>query len=219
MNPLEILTTVNAFYDQAFNRLLIITFGLIAFIGVIVPIAIGWLQLRTLRAEKGSLLNELRAEINAEREKVEEFIQSEVDKRIEIVKAQYDVKFEETAEKIRESSASALARTHHIQGHDSLTDNSGDFGIGDLCHAASLYFTGKEEDNARRCIVLITNQCLPKISSAKYIEHKIKDSCDGLVKSIKKNNQNSRYKDDLDELEHQMSLASSRSEKSPTKSA
>ena len=62
MNPIEVLNMVNTFYDQAFSRLLIITFGIVAFIGVIIPIAVGWLQSRSLRAEKNSLLNELKAE-------------------------------------------------------------------------------------------------------------------------------------------------------------
>jgi len=38
MDPVELLSTVNAFYDQAFNKLMTVTFGVLTIIGLFVPL-------------------------------------------------------------------------------------------------------------------------------------------------------------------------------------
>ncbi len=214
MDPIELLSTVNQFYDQAFNRLLIITFGLITFIGVAIPIAVGWLQLRTLRAEKASLLEELKSDIHSEIKCTDEIINKKVQEQIETLKSIYDIKFEEIATNIEKSSASAKARAHHLQANNLLTEAREDLGISDLCYATSLYFTAEEEANARRCMDTIINSCLPNLNSEHFEEHNINDICSELSSEIKKFNQNFRYNDDLKNLEREKTKASNRQ---PTK--
>jgi hypothetical protein len=210
MNPIDLLNTVNQFYDQAFNKLIAITFGLLAFIGVIVPIAVGWLQLRTLRAEKSSLLNELRSDISAEREAIESKINDQVEERMQKFKSEYDSKFEEMAKNIRKSSASAKARAHHLQGKGMLDGKYDDLGMSDFSYAASLYFAAGEESNARRCIVIVIEKCLPDMNSNCFNEHNVDNIGKRLIKTLEENNQNSRYEDDIESLRREMTKASSR---------
>ena len=210
MNPIDLLNTVNQFYDQAFNKLIAITFGLLAFIGVIVPIAVGWLQLRTLRAEKSSLLNELRSDINAEREAIEDKINGQVEERMRKFKSEYDLKFEETAKNIRKSSASAKGRAHHLQGNGMLAGKYNDFGMSDFSYAASLYFAAGEEGNARRCIDVVIEKCLPEMSSNCFNEHNVEKIGGRLIKTLEENNQNSRYEDDIESVKREMAKAYNR---------
>lgn len=210
MNPIDLLTTVNDFYDKAFSRLLITTFGIIAFIGVIIPIAVGWLQLRSLRSEKNSLLNELITELSSERQASERKMKEEVEAQIKLVKKDYEKQFIEMAASIKKSSASATARAHHLQGIATLEANLMDLGITDFSQAARQFFVAGEEDNARRAIAVICQQCLPKINAEQYNDHEIEKACDDLISEVQKHNDNSRYHDDIVLMKKEMRGASSR---------
>lgn len=210
MDPTTLLTTVNAFYDQAFNKLLLITFGLIAFIGVIVPLAIGWVQLRTLRAEKGSLLNELRSEVEAERASVRSHIDELVGERVDAIRTEYEKRFSDLAAELEVAASAAEARSFHLQGNTYRTSKTPHLGITDYCHAAPLYIAAADEANAQRCIRNLIEDCLPKTNSEQYKKFKVEENCNRLIKALKKENTNGRYVNDIDKLERQMEKASSR---------
>jgi hemerythrin-like domain-containing protein len=210
MNPIELLNTVNKFYDQAFGRLLIITFGIVAFIGVVIPLAVGWLQSRSLRAEKNSLLNELKAELLSERSEAERKVTEEIKSQMDLFKKSYEERFVKIMDTIKESSASSTARAHHLQGNANIEEASEAFGISDFCHAASNFFASGEEDNARRGIQLITQTCLPKLDSILYKENNVEECCNKLIEIIIKHNGNSRYADDILSIKREMQKASTR---------
>jgi len=210
MNPIELLTTVNDFYDKAFNKLLVSSFGIIAFIGVIIPIAVGWLQTRSLRSEKKSLLNELRSDLSSERDAVEKEIKEEVERQIKVVKDDYEKRFAEVTSSIEKSSASALARAHHLQANSTIDNSAAGFGLRDFCHAAVKFFVAGEEDNARRTLSTVYEHCLPKITSELYKEYDAETFCNDLIGEIKKNNTNNRYADDIVCIRKEMQNASIR---------
>jgi len=211
---MELLTTVNDFYDKAFTRLLVTAFGVTAFIGVIVPIAVGWLQMRSLRSEKTSLLNELRAELSSEREGMEARIKEEVETQVKIIKDEYEERFTKITKEIRKSSASSLARAHHLQGKAALNNSEAAFGAPDLFHAAAIFFEAGEEANARRTIVFLSEDCLPKVCSEHYKEFELEKCCETLISEIEKHNENSRYDDDIALIRRDVQRASMRSNKS-----
>lgn len=210
MSPLELLAAVNGFYEQAFNRLLATTFGTIAFIGVLVPIVVGWVQVRSLRQEKGSLLNELRAEINDERASVRDAIEASVREEMRGLQNKLESRIEELTNDLARSSSLAEARSFHLQGLNSFRSKRPHHAIKDFVTAAVDYIKGHSEANAQRCMNLISDDCLPKINKDQYSEMKIEKSCNELIEKLREINEHDRYSDHIHKIEVQMEKASSR---------
>lgn len=210
MDSLEILNAVNAFYDQSFTRLLTATFGLIAFIGVLVPLLVGWVQLRTLRAEKGALLAELKLEIAKEREALRSEIEGQVEERVETLRTEYEARFEEISKKLKRSSEMVHARTHHLQGLSFINRGKFHLAIEDFCHAAPLYIKAGDEANAQRCLRSLVEKALPRTTANQYLQFKIDDKCKALVADLEEHDENGRYQNDIQRIEREMDKAKKR---------
>lgn len=209
MNPIELLQTVNSFYDQAFNRLLVITFGLIAFIGIFVPLVTGWLQLKSLRAEKAALLAELRLQLDTERDALAKEVEKSVEERFSTIESAYEEKIDNLSEQLEIAYAIAEARSFHLQGRSNLKNHPAR-SIEDFCHATAGYLDGKDEANAQTCARVITENCLPRISSEEYKSNKIEKFCTDTIECLRKHNENGRYQHFIDRMERAMDSASTR---------
>ena len=62
-DPLDVLNKVDAFYNSAWNMLIIYTTILLALVGVILPILISWWQNRVLKFREESLKKEFLLEL------------------------------------------------------------------------------------------------------------------------------------------------------------
>ena len=213
MSPIELLSAVNEFYDQAFNRLLAITFGILAFIGVLVPIIVGWVQVRSLRQEKGSLLAELRSEIHSERAELREAIEANVREEMQILQRELEQRVEKLSSDLKESSALAEARSFHLQGLNFIRAKDPKHAVSDLVSASINYLVGKSEANAQRCISLVYESCLPEVDRDQYAEFKMEKSCKKLLKKLEEANENGRYADHIQEIERQMERSAARAPK------
>lgn len=210
MSPMELLSAVNDFYDQAFNKLLAITFGIIAFIGVLVPVVVGWVQLRSLKQEKGAILGELRKEIDDERAQIKESIESSVREEMRGVQENLESRIEELSNDLKKSSALAEARSFHLQGLNSVRAKRPQDAVEDFASAATNYINGKSEANAQRCMNLIVESCLPAANKDQYVEMKMEKHCNSLLKKLEEENQNGRYANYIQKIESQMGKASNR---------
>lgn len=210
MDPVQLLSTVNSFYDQAFNKLMVVTFGIIAFIGVLVPLVVGWVQTRTLRAEKNSLLTDLKAEIESERDAVRQAIESSVREEVNEVRLALEQRIEELTRNLDEASASAEARSFHLQGRDYVKSNKSTLGVKSFAHAATRYIDARDESNAQRCINSLIEDCLPKTDKSKYKKFKVERVCGDLLAKLRDCNENGRYSNFIQRIESEMEYASSR---------
>ena len=201
MDPLEVLNQVSAFYSQAFDKLLAITFGLIGLIGIAVPVLVGWVQLKSLRSEKHSLLNELRKELEAEREQLREHAESEIQGRVKEAEEKYNERFETIAEDLRIARESAEARSFHLQARINSDLESYATAIHDYCIATSHYISANDDANAQRCMDQINNECLPQIDKTTYAREKIEKRCLELIEILKETNTNSRYSNYIQRIE------------------
>lgn len=211
MNPIELLSTVTNFYDQAFNKLMAVTFGVIAFIGVLVPIVVGWVQTRNLKSEKSALLSELRQEIASEREEIRKTIEASVRAEMSELRIETQARLKSLADEIERAAASADASTFHLQGVSRF--QSGFFGMaaGDFAHSAYRYIDAKDEANAQKCISILVHDCLPKMSADDYKEYKVEKVCNRLLKELRACNENGRYTNSIADIEREMEVASKRS--------
>lgn len=210
MNPMELLSAVNQFYDQAFNRLLVITFGIIAFIGVLVPLVVGWVQLRSLRNEKGAILGELKKEIDSERALIKESIETSVREEMRGLQLTLEARIELLSNDLQKTSAIAEARSFHLQGMSALASKSHIDAIEDFVRAAVEYIKGENEANAQRCMNLIVDNCLPAADGVQYSEKNIAMHCETLLKKLDEENTNGRYANYIQKIEYQMRRAAAR---------
>lgn len=210
MDPVELLSTVNAFYDQAFNKLMTVTFGVLTFIGVLVPLGVGIVQVRSIRNEKESMLRDLRAEIEKEREAVRHSIEVGIKEEMARVRADLEARIDHVSHELRKSSAAATARAFHLQGRGFTDKGKCSLAIDDLTTAARLYIDAGDEANAQRCINLVIETCLPKTNADDYKKFKLKECCDPLMKKLLECNENGRYINAMQALERAMEAASGR---------
>jgi hypothetical protein len=210
MDPVELLSTVNAFYDQAFNKLMTVTFGVLTFIGLFVPLGIGYVQVRSLRNEKESMLRDLRAEIEKEREALRHSIEIGIKDEMARVRADLEARVDHVSHELRKSSAAARAATLHLQGQGFIRQDECSRAIDDLTKAACLYIDAGDETNAQRCIKSVIEKCLPKTNADDYKKFKLKKCCDLLTKKLLACNENGRYTNSMQALERAMEAASGR---------
>lgn len=210
MSPVELLLAVNTFYDQAFNRLLALTFGIIAFIGVLVPIVVGWVQLRSLKQEKESILVELRQEVSDEREQIKKAIEESVRLEMRGLQEELNARMEGLERRLEISSALAEARSFHLQGLNSVRAKNPQNAVHDLASATASYINAENEANAQRCLNVIVDTCLPATNKYQYVELRLEKHCNTLLDKLKKHNRNECYTNYIQRIESQMDKASAR---------
>ena len=210
MSPLELLEALNAFYDQAFNRLLAITFGTIAFIGVLVPVVVGWVQLRSLRQEKDSILAELKQEVNRERDQIKQAIEENVRLEMRGLHKELEARMEALSRKLEISTALAEARSFHLQALNSVKAKEPHNAVHSLTSATASYIDAGNEANAQRCLSIIIDACLPATDRSQYAAMKMEQHCSALVQKLNKHNHNQRYENYIQKIEREMGKASTR---------
>ncbi|WP_155831834.1 hypothetical protein [Hylemonella gracilis] len=210
MDSLQLLNTVNGFYDQAFNKLLIVTFGVIAFIGVLVPLVVGWVQIRSLRTEKDSISRDLKSEIETEKRRIREAIEQSVRDEMKNARSEFARRIEELSGDLKKSAAAAEARALHIQGISSLERGNAPSSVEDFAAAVPLYIAANDELNAQRCIESLIDFCLPRTDKEEFKRYKVKGYCEILLKSLRESDENGRYFNSIEKIEKALDLASNR---------
>lgn len=210
MDSLQLLNTVNGFYDQAFNKLLIVTFGVIAFIGVLVPLVVGWVQIRSLRTEKDSISRDLKSEIETEKRRIREAIEQSVRDEMKNAHSEFARRIEELSGDLKKSAAAAEARALHIQGISSLERGDAPSSVEDFAAAVPLYIAANDELNAQRCIASLIDFCLPRTDKEEFKRYKVKGYCEILLKSLRESDENGRYFNSIEKIEKALDLASNR---------
>ncbi|WP_067586617.1 hypothetical protein [Endozoicomonas ascidiicola] len=184
---LEIIDKTNSFYSSAFSQLVAMTIGIIAFAGVFVPIVLSYYQSKKLKLEKNDLHDYLKKELNSVKDSLNEDIRLEVKKAIIIAEA-----------KLNEEIRSVEAGLFHIQAihfHEAgLIEAATDSAF----QSATVYATSKDEMNLGRIISMLSEDCLPKITSESKIETEELDKLTKtLVSNLEKININGRYTDTI----------------------
>lgn len=216
MNPIEILNQVSQFYSQAFDKLLALTFGTIGLIGVAVPILVGWVQTKSLRSEKNSLLNELRKELEEERDRLKEFAEGEIVRKVKEAEEKYNSQFEKQSADIQIAKERAEARSFHLQAN--ISSDAGSFAdaLRDYSTSANHYISANDEGNAQRCLEQIIVKCLPNIDSKVYVREKTAETCAKLLKTLRNRNENQRYHNYIERIERASDVAKERAPKGDT---
>ncbi len=137
-SSVEILTAVNSFYQQAWDKLLYFITALVAVIGVIVPLVIQRLQNRNLKIQENQIKLSVKDDIIGE---IVPKIQEKYDSQISSFKNEIDQKL-----------LKLNAMTWFIQGSSALDQKSYDQAVGDYFYSLKLAFSAGDKMNSNRAI-------------------------------------------------------------------
>lgn len=163
----ELVNKVDAFYNSAWDKLIV--FGSIAFaiIGIVVPLVIQWYQKKTLKISEELLKKEIEAQTLKIKTELLEDINKTLEERILIFET-----------KIEELNASSTAKAFHIQGNVQLSEKRFEGALTDFITAADNYIICKDYFNLQRVLNSILNRCLTQLSFEELEDMKVKDDID-----------------------------------------
>ncbi|MCH8012002.1 MAG: hypothetical protein IIA61_08665 [Candidatus Marinimicrobia bacterium] len=159
---IDIIQKVDAFYNSAWDKLIII--GSVAFVimGVAVPLIVQWYQRRTLKLSEELLKKDISEQVKK--------IKSEI---IEIVSVEIKTQFGKYETEIKKLNASANAKTFLIQGKLNLEKSYHQLALGDIVSASFSFIESDDYQNLQIALNLILSDCLPHLSKEEIDDLKI----------------------------------------------
>lgn len=167
LNEIDIVQKVDAFYNNAWNKLIfIITIGF-TIVGVIVPLFIQWLQKKSMKASEELL----KKEIETRTVEIKENITTELLQSI-------DDKFKEYEKEIKITRASGIAKASFSEGKYNLEKNNYDRALGDFINSAYSCIESNDHRTLQDVVKSILDNCLPFLSIEEIEDLKISKSGD-----------------------------------------
>lgn len=206
---LEILEKVDAFYSSSFEALVTLTFSILAFAGILIPILIAYIQNRQLKIENTLLSKKLEEEVSKHNAKNEALIK----KSIQEEKAQIEKEIESIKVELNKRIAGSEAGLFHIQANHEL-DSYPENAILSFCSSATRYMDSEDELNLQRVLNCIIKDCLPKINTDHLEDSQdILTDLDNLLEKLSKNNPNGRYSDIISDIKRELIQSKKRTPK------
>ena len=194
---LEILEKVNAFYSASFDQLLIIVFGVIGFVGVILPLFITYYQSRQINIEKNALENYMKNLMSIELGKEKEILNTALEEnKLELSKA-----LEKNKEELKEQIQSARGGAFLIQANAEYDKGNFNSSIKSCIFAISSFIKANDENNLQRTLENLVEKNLP--FSDKNIINEIpgiEEKCNLICEKLSSLNENGRYTGEIERL-------------------
>lgn len=207
----EAVDKMHAFYTQAFSNLMSITFGIIAFVGVVLPIVVSLIQNRQLKRENDNLRRELKLEIETIASGEIENLEKLLDDKARAIDSRIEEKLMELNKKLSTSTAESRGSIFHLQGNSGVSN--GDYGEATISYAVALsaYLLAKNLGDARVVANLLHSTCLPEIDKETFADSpRIKTFIEAAIKDLKASNQDGRHTDLIEKIERKTVAAEKR---------
>ncbi|GAA5000357.1 hypothetical protein FNZ56_10770 [Pseudoluteimonas lycopersici] len=204
---IDAIDKAHVFYAEAFSNLLLITFGIVAFVGVILPIVISIIQSKQLKSENKTLRQEL--EEHASQLTAAKFkeIQKELEEKERKFESHLDAKLGELKARIGRLTDESTGSVFHLQGNSSLKERQYESATGSYCIAIRRYLSAENFADMRIVCRILCEKCLPNLDKDKLKdETKILDGIDKAYKLIRDKNKNGTFSDLISSIEEQLSL-------------
>ncbi|WP_462172221.1 hypothetical protein [Pseudoalteromonas xiamenensis] len=187
---LEILEKVNSFYSASFSQLLTITLGLVAFIGVFVPVLTTYYQNRNIKIEK---------------ENLEEFINNKLESiKLEVTKEIRDELLNDLSEfedKQKSQIEKVIAGVFYVQANAQLNKGFYKNAADSLFSAIVSSIKGKDELNLLRAFKLLIDRAIPNITQKEEPDFvALEERIESIEKELAPLNANGRYSDTIRDL-------------------
>lgn len=162
LNEVDIVQKIDAFYNNAWNKLIfIITVGF-TIVGVIIPLFIQWLQKKTLKTSEELLKKEIETRtIEIEKNITTKLLQS------------IEEKFKAYEKEIKITRATGKAKTSFAEGKYNLEKNDYDRALGDFIISAYACIESDDHKTLQDIVKNILDNCLPFLSKEEIEDLKI----------------------------------------------
>lgn len=153
VDSLKILEQLNSFYSFSFSQLVAFTVGLLAFVGVLIPIVASFYQNKRTAIEIKQLHETFTKEIAALKEEAKKEVREELKKDLLEAEALLDKKL-----------ASANGSIYHVQASHLISKKLYKRAANSLGDAMGEYVKANDQLNLGRCMRIFIDKCLPNIS-------------------------------------------------------
>lgn len=194
-NALQILEKVNTFYSGAFSQLVTFTVGLLALVGVLIPIAIATYQNRQIKHDQKTLNDKIENDLSAARLALSEQLAKDLSERDNAIKAIIDNAKKEIAAEIKKIDELGTARSLHLQAI-SRSETSPESSAADSLSAATAYAKGGDERNLRG-VLSIWSHCITKVTSDDFKFFDFEDVSKQTIAALETLNATGRYTEDI----------------------
>lgn len=202
-DTLEILEKVNSFYTNSFSSLQNIIFAIIAFLGVILPLAISFYQTRKLKLEKDNLEKAMLVEFNASILAIEVKIQNEQRESIELIDSEFKKAIGELKKEINEQLNTIKSEYKGLLFHSMASTFAREKLWGSAIKyclmAARFHINAGSENNLKKILALLITILKSKVKDKEHLENNNR-GYDLFIKSINKYNKKSIYDVEIDEV-------------------
>ena len=199
MDPIQILEMVNAFYSDAFNKLITITVLIVGFGGFVLPFILQYIQNVSLRKErdvlKSQLLDELSKDLN------EAFQEQET-----------NLKFQ-----LQKDYIQATGQLRFLQGRINFQNKLFAQATEDCIVASINYLNCENERDLQRAINTLISDCLPNLYAIDFTNNlnNLDMLFTDLLQALAANNQNGRYSDSIQYINYGLNEAKKRTIPAP----
>ncbi|WFC12715.1 hypothetical protein [Aeromonas salmonicida] len=208
-DTLTILEKLNQFYSSSFSHLVTITTGLLAFVGVVVPILITFYQNRQFKQEQSHIFKAL------EENKLElvKHIENEVSRIFELEKKKIGKEIAMLRDELIKESQQSKGGAFFIQANSLFERSKFSRSIESYINAIQCFINADDELNLQRASNMLLERCLPKTWKGDFecgsnYEDKIKD----VTVRLGKINVNGRYTDLINKFSNSLDSALKRTE-------
>lgn len=197
-DAIQILEQVNSFYSGAFTQLVTFTVGLLAVVGVLMPVGIAAYQNRQLKHDQKTLNDKIDSELSAARHALSEQLAKDLATRDEALKSLIETTKLEIAKEVKKIDELGTARSFHLQALANR-ESSPAFAASDSLEAVSSYANGGDEMNLKSVLTIFTD-CIEKVTEDDFKNHEFEESAQSVIKALSGLNANGRYAADIRDI-------------------
>lgn len=203
IDELVILTKLNDLYSGALNQIITYTIGLMAFVGILVPSLISYLQNKQFRRDHESIKLEILAELKERNEVLEKELAERVDKEFNLIKVNM-------LREITEKSAQVSGRVNHNQATMCQKDGFYNHATRAAIWAANDYLIGKHEGNLVKILSHLPSLLSQLDKSILEEESDIETMLNAMLEQLEKFNENGRYSNEVENIQKALRAAKKR---------
>lgn len=195
---LQILEKLNSLYSGAISQVITYTVGVLAFVGILIPVLIGLLQSRQLKNDHKSLS----AAITAEMQAVKVNFQAEMTRLHDENELKLKKLIEDTTKEIKveilKSENASEGRAMHLQANSNRVHYPAS-ACSDALSAIALYAKSGSETNIA-AIFGVFNETVASINESDVQEFDLEDQSKSAITALEKLNGNGRYLRDISSI-------------------
>jgi hypothetical protein len=205
-----VINNINSLYSNAISQLITYTIGILAFVGIFIPLAISRMQNKQLKADNKALADKVATELAEAKKILIAELKVELSKEVALLDAKIVGIKEELEENISRKSAGLNAKSHHAQGNKFFEGNKNIEAFKEYLIAMKDYAKAKDEGNIQ-AIVGNLEKVLPKLNQDDFV-HKVglEALAEKAIQMVDSINTNGRYTSDIRKLKEAFQSAQSR---------